>query len=520
MKLRVLQLAVATSLAFANTLSISRAQSGESPVAQGQPKLLSDADVGLDFHDAAQDRLRLLHLRSEDIKDELAHTGRVVRRKASEAGHAIADGTTDARITAAIKAKLAADRDLSALNVPANTSAGVVTFKGTVSSPEHISKAMLLAMETAGVREVISTLSIQPGKRLLTDAEVGLAGTFSPKLSQVFSCLPGVTIRLPAGWKQIDRQTLDASASELIEGVPNAHLEKQTLVAGFQPESDQPGIIFPRIIVIANKVGRVSYQELKELVASLKQELQRGADDAVKGNPWKAAIKVGDVSYDDQRQCIRFLGVASAGGPETIRAIQTIFPTEFGLVTFQFSSTGQDYDRYAPLFSKIIDGIETSTTARAQSPTTGASYGAGEDLLSSVILATLVGGVILVVVWQLWLYVAPASGKRSRANIELPSVIQAAPAEEVPPVTEGAPPVIPDATTQGSETTTTHGYFILQNDEAEGPYSIEELRSLWGAGSITRETFYCEEGYDEWLRLELVADQLQLESAEQTSVKD
>jgi hypothetical protein len=41
-----------------------------------------------------------------------------------------------------------------------------------------------------------------------------------------------------------------------------------------------------------------------------------------------------------------------------------------------------------------------------------------------------------------------------------------------------------------------------------------------GAGSITRETFYCEERYDEWLRLELVADQLQLESAEQTSVKD
>ena len=33
-----------------------------------------------------------------------------------------------------------------------------------VASPEHISKAMLLAMETDGVREVISTLQVKPGK--------------------------------------------------------------------------------------------------------------------------------------------------------------------------------------------------------------------------------------------------------------------------------------------------------------------------------------------------------------------
>ena len=112
--------------------------------------------------DAAQDKLRALHLSSEDIKDELARTGRVVRREASEAGHAIADATADARITGAIKTKLLASRDLSALNISVNTTAGVVTLSGFVSSAELISKAILLAMETDGVHEVISTLQVKP----------------------------------------------------------------------------------------------------------------------------------------------------------------------------------------------------------------------------------------------------------------------------------------------------------------------------------------------------------------------
>jgi osmotically-inducible protein OsmY len=106
--------------------------------------------------------LRVLHISPEDIKDELARTGQVVRRAATDAGHAIADATADARTTTAIKAKLVASRDLSALNISVNTTAGVVTLSGAVASHEDISKAILLAMETDGVREVISTLQVKP----------------------------------------------------------------------------------------------------------------------------------------------------------------------------------------------------------------------------------------------------------------------------------------------------------------------------------------------------------------------
>jgi len=112
--------------------------------------------------DAAQEKLRALHLSSEDIKDELARTGQVVRREANAAGHAIADATADARTTTAIKGKLLASHDLSVLNISVNTTAGIVTLSGFVSSAENVSKAILLAMETDGVREVVSTLQVKP----------------------------------------------------------------------------------------------------------------------------------------------------------------------------------------------------------------------------------------------------------------------------------------------------------------------------------------------------------------------
>jgi hypothetical protein len=110
--------------------------------------------------DAIQEKLRVLDLRTNDFKDELAHTGQIVRRKAREAGQAVADATADARTTAAVKAKLVAN--LSSLSISVNTTGGIVTLSGPVSSTEEISKAMLLAMDTDGVREVISTLQVKP----------------------------------------------------------------------------------------------------------------------------------------------------------------------------------------------------------------------------------------------------------------------------------------------------------------------------------------------------------------------
>jgi hyperosmotically inducible periplasmic protein len=112
--------------------------------------------------DAVQDKVRELDLSPQKIKDELARSGHVVRQKAQEAGQAINDATLDARITTAIKAKFVTSRDLPSLSISVNTTAGVVTLSGMVNSADDIGKAMVLAMGTDGVRQVISTLQIKP----------------------------------------------------------------------------------------------------------------------------------------------------------------------------------------------------------------------------------------------------------------------------------------------------------------------------------------------------------------------
>jgi len=111
--------------------------------------------------DGLQEKMKQYNLTPDQIKADLTRTGQVVRRKAAEAGQALADATADARTTGAIKAKLLAHQDLSAMSITVNTTEGVVTLSGSVNSAEDISKAMLLAMETEGVKEVISVLQVR-----------------------------------------------------------------------------------------------------------------------------------------------------------------------------------------------------------------------------------------------------------------------------------------------------------------------------------------------------------------------
>ncbi len=111
-----------------------------------------------------QEKLRSLNLGTNDIREELARTGRIVRQKASQAGKVIADSTADARTTAAIKAKLLANRDLSGLSISVNTTDGIVTLSGSVPAAEDIGKAMVVALDTDGVKQVISTIQVKPKK--------------------------------------------------------------------------------------------------------------------------------------------------------------------------------------------------------------------------------------------------------------------------------------------------------------------------------------------------------------------
>jgi gas vesicle protein len=111
--------------------------------------------------EAVQAKLEAWHLTSGDIEKELTDTGKVVRRQMSDFGAAVADAAGDAKITGKIKAKFALDKELSALSISVNTTDGRVTLSGNVASSKQISRAMMLALETDGVREVSSTLHVK-----------------------------------------------------------------------------------------------------------------------------------------------------------------------------------------------------------------------------------------------------------------------------------------------------------------------------------------------------------------------
>ena len=412
-----------------------------------------------------------------------------------------------------------------------------------------------------------------------------LQTTFAQELNQRFVSPVGYAIGLPAGWKRIDKETLEKEFKVLSGSVPNARLLQEP-VDGFQLESSQGEPGYPNITVTASKVGRVSFQDLKEL-ASSHYNFQRGVDSAFAGNSFNASASFDSVSYDERGHFLRFTSTAVVPGFGRIRGITVIFPMDFGILAFQFFSTEGDYSQYAALFSRVIRSIEktvpttegvgtpsaqptkrlftdedfglapprhpnpadsatptpVSTAPGSQPVPPTASSGEKDDAIGLVLFACFVGSLVVLL---LWLYFAPGSREAAAPPDSSPPVIEVASPpyttqlhpsrlkdgspsviEAVPPATPNVPTrcsqtthaferlldlpeVTPYTTTQGSQTTVVHAYFILQNDEPEGPYSLEELRSLWQAGSITCETFYCEEGYDEWLRLENIADQLQL----------
>ena len=66
----------------------------------------------------------------------------------------------DASITAAVKARLAADGDINPFNIDVDTNEGVVTLQGRVAKEEARSKAQTLASETDGVRRVINLIKV------------------------------------------------------------------------------------------------------------------------------------------------------------------------------------------------------------------------------------------------------------------------------------------------------------------------------------------------------------------------
>jgi len=80
--------------------------------------------------------------------------------KAAEVGRDAGNAVSDAAITAAVKSKMLADSNVGGLKIDVDTSNGVVTLNGDVSSAAEKAAAMRLARDTDGVKSVRDNLTI------------------------------------------------------------------------------------------------------------------------------------------------------------------------------------------------------------------------------------------------------------------------------------------------------------------------------------------------------------------------
>lgn len=52
-------------------------------------------------------------------------------------------------------------------------------------------------------------------------------------------------------------------------------------------------------------------------------------------------------------------------------------------------------------------------------------------------------------------------------------------------------------------------YYLFENDNQRGPFTLSQLQSMWRSGTITARTLYCQEGFAEWLPLSTILDTLE-----------
>jgi osmotically-inducible protein OsmY len=99
--------------------------------------------------------------RTEDLADRARDKAAGVKDAVAERSRAVGGRIDDDRIIAVIKTKLLMDKDLSALAISVECTEGNVVLTGSAASPDLIMRAVELARQTKGVRDVASKLQVK-----------------------------------------------------------------------------------------------------------------------------------------------------------------------------------------------------------------------------------------------------------------------------------------------------------------------------------------------------------------------
>ncbi|MFA6286535.1 MAG: BON domain-containing protein [Opitutaceae bacterium] len=125
-------------------------------------KVASDVKTAaIDAKDAVAAKIVEWKLTPDDIKADFEKSGRVVREKSVSVGAKSGEIISDARIVTVINGKLLAAADLSVFKINVDADKGVVSLTGSVKSHALIGRAIALALDTDGVTQVVSLLTVE-----------------------------------------------------------------------------------------------------------------------------------------------------------------------------------------------------------------------------------------------------------------------------------------------------------------------------------------------------------------------
>jgi hyperosmotically inducible periplasmic protein len=91
-----------------------------------------------------------------------AELTREAARTANAAANRLEGALSDGALTAKISSKLALDDHVNARTINVDTTASVVTLRGTVDSDAERERALQLARDTRGVTRVVDALQLKP----------------------------------------------------------------------------------------------------------------------------------------------------------------------------------------------------------------------------------------------------------------------------------------------------------------------------------------------------------------------
>jgi hyperosmotically inducible protein len=119
-----------------------------------------DADVDNDLENRARSGAAEVKEDARETSDKARIEGREAANKAGDFADKAGAAITDAAVTSAVKAKFLADTTVKGLSIDVDTSNGMVTLNGNVSTRAESDRAIMLARNTDGVKGVHSNLKV------------------------------------------------------------------------------------------------------------------------------------------------------------------------------------------------------------------------------------------------------------------------------------------------------------------------------------------------------------------------